>query len=299
MLRDGDESGKEPGGNLRENAAGIGGRGVAGGRRIGGAGWCADAAGDRSLAVDHDAMKIMTRCWGTTEEHLACDEAVLDACESGESGTEAGVLRFYEVETPCVVVGYGNRVETEVDLTACDEVGVAVLRRASGGGTVVLGPGCLAYALVLPVALAPELSTVTGTNRWVMERNRRAMEAATGRRVTVRGHTDLAIDEWKFSGNAQRRRQRAVLFHGTILCEMDLERVSGLLPMPSWQPEYRKGRRHGDFLMNLGIPGERVREALAEAWGVTGTWDGGGALDLAVGRWMAERYGQRAWHRRF
>lgn len=241
-------------------------------------------------------MQLLDQTWPTPAENLACDEALLDACEAGEPGTEGGVLRFYESPTPCVVVGYGNRVATEVDVAACDAAGVTILRRSSGGGTVVLGPGCLAYAVVLPMELRPELGTVTGSNRWVMERNRRALEGVLGRPVAIRGHTDLAVGELKFSGNAQRRRRRALLFHGTFLLALDLELISGCLRRPSWEPEYRNGRGHREFLVNLGVSGELVRRELARVWGVVGGW--GGRIEASVARLVSERYGVREWNRR-
>jgi len=241
-------------------------------------------------------MRILDRTWPSHAENLACDEALLEACEEGVEGTEKGALRFYETPTPCVVVGYGNRVATEVDVAACDAAGIPILRRSSGGGTVVLGPGCLAYAVVLPVDAAPELATVTGTNRWVMERNRSAIESLLGRSVSIRGYTDLAVDNLKFSGNAQRRRRRSVLFHGTFLLSMDLAVVSGLLPRPSWEPDYRQGRRHTEFLINLGLTGEAVRGVLAREWGAAGAWEP--TLEGAIMRLVGERYGRPEWNRR-
>ena len=73
-------------------------------------------------------------------ENLACDEALLDWCESGD-GVEC--LRFWESPEPFVVVGYANKVETEVNVAACEARKIPILRRCSGGGTVVQGPGCL------------------------------------------------------------------------------------------------------------------------------------------------------------
>lgn len=242
-------------------------------------------------------MRILDRTWPTPAENLACDEALLEACEEGVEEARDGVLRFYESTIPCVVVGYGNRVASEVDTDACDAAGIPILRRASGGGTVILGPGCLAYAVVLPVDAAPELGTVTGTNRWVMERNRRALEALLGRPVSIRGFTDLAVDELKFSGNAQRRRRRSVLFHGTFLLSMDLTMIGGILPRPSWEPEYRHGRSHAEFLINLGLSAKQVREGLAREWGAAQAWEG--MLDGVIGRSVEERYGRQEWNRRF
>ena len=55
-----------------------------------------------------------------------------------------------------------------------------------------------------------------------MTTNRDALGQALGQAVEIEGHTDLAIDGVKFSGNAQRRRRDALLFHGTILLGFDL-----------------------------------------------------------------------------
>lgn len=233
-------------------------------------------------------------------ENLAVDEALLDAVDS-DGG--AGVLRFYEPFSDCVVVGYGNRVATEVDLEACAGSGkvagampVPVLRRVSGGGTVVLGPGCLAYALVLPVAAHPELQSVTGTNRFVMERNRSALAELLGRPVAVQGHTDLTLGDLKFSGNSQRRRGATVLFHGTFLLDFDLARIGRLLRRPSAEPAYRKGRAHAEFLVNLGRTSAEVKEALRKAWTADEPWLE--PLEDRVAGLMRDRYGRAGWHRR-
>ena len=63
-----------------------------------------------------------------------------------------------------------------------------------------------------------------------------------GERVKVAGHTDLAVGNLKFSGNAQRRKARYYLFHGTILVDFDLELVGRVLRAPSKEPEYRAQR---------------------------------------------------------
>jgi hypothetical protein len=39
-----------------------------------------------------------------------------------------------------------------------------------------------------------------------------------------------------------------------------------ILPMPTRAPEYRFGRSHSDFLMNLKIPAALIKRALLQAW---------------------------------
>ena len=46
--------------------------------------------------------------------------------------------------------------------------------------------------------------------------------------------------------------------------------VSEFLRMPSLQPDYRAGRNHDDFLVNLNLPAAQVKAALQKAWGATG-----------------------------
>jgi lipoate---protein ligase len=217
----------------------------------------------------------------TPAENLAGDEALLDWFE--EHGGD-GALRFWEPENYFVVVGYGNQVATEADVAACEEGKIPILRRCSGGGTVLQGPGCLNYSLILKIEEDGPLASITGANRFIMERNREAIETEVRRqrseaRVEVRGHTDLALDPrpstldpaLKFSGNAQRRKKHFLLFHGTFLLQFDLPLIAKFLRMPSKEPDYRQGRPHKSFLTNLDLPADGVKRALREAWGATKT----------------------------
>ncbi len=211
-------------------------------------------------------MKFLDVTCPTPAENLAWDEALLDLCE--ENGTE--VLRLWESSDPFVVVGYGNSVAREVFQEQCAERGIPILRRCSGGGTVVQGPGCLSYNLTLRIDSHALLQTVTATNEFVMQRNRAALESVVTEKISVQGCTDLAFADggrwWKFSGNAQRRRRRALVFHGTILHSFDLELLGPLLRFPSSQPGYRSARAHSEFVRNLPAGVAAIRSALRHAW---------------------------------
>src|SRR5690349_1163395 len=98
----------------------------------------------------------------TPGENLACDEALLEQCESGDA---PGVLRFWEPAGYFVVVGYANHIRREVNEAACAAEGIPVLRRCSGGGTVLQGPGCLNYSLVLNIEEEPALQSIPSANR--------------------------------------------------------------------------------------------------------------------------------------
>ncbi|HEY3915775.1 MAG TPA: lipoate--protein ligase family protein [Verrucomicrobiae bacterium] len=224
--------------------------------------------------------------------NLACDEALLDACEE-DSGPE--VLRFWEPRDCFVVAGFSNSVAREVNLEACRGAGVGVFRRCSGGGTVLQGPGCLNYTLVLKLDGCAELETIPRANRHIMARQCEVLSALLGRPAEVRGCTDLAIDGLKFSGNAQRRKRHALIFHGTFLLAFDLNLMDVFLAMPSREPEYRQGRPHTRFLTNLNVPAGTIKNALREAW--SATEELGKVPDCQ--RLVAEKYSRDDWNLKF
>lgn len=203
----------------------------------------------------------------STAENLAADEALLDWCEIGD-GVEN--LRFWEPREIFVVVGYANKIAREVNTLACENSGIPIFRRCSGGGAVVQMPGGLNYSLILRITEDGPLHSITSANSFIMEKNRAALSALVPRlktgEISVQGHTDLCLGNLKFAGNSQRRRKNHLLFHGTILLDCDLKRISQLLQMPSMEPDYRARRAHEEFVTNLKMPAAEVKAALAKAW---------------------------------
>ncbi|MBP1654461.1 MAG: Biotin/lipoate protein ligase [Bacteroidetes bacterium] len=208
-------------------------------------------------------MRFLDLTYPTPAENLACDEALLDQCDD-RSGDEA--LRFWESPEHFVVLGFSGRLRDEVREEVCAARGIPVLRRVSGGGTVVQGPGVLNYAVVIRPGPAHEASSVRGAHRFVLGRAADVIASLTGEEVKLEGDSDLAIAGRKISGNAQRRRGRAVLVHGTILLGLDLALVEDLLPLPGRAPEYRETRGHLAFLRNLNLNRDDVKQKLRKAW---------------------------------
>jgi lipoate-protein ligase A len=228
------------------------------------------------------------------EDNLACDEAFLDLCESGACDE---VLRFWEPNQYFVVLGYANRAASEVNLEFCRNQTIPVLRRCSGGGTVLQGPGCLNYSLILRCEGCHALQSIKGTNEFVLQRHEETLSALLRAPVEKKGHTDLAIGGLKFSGNAQRRRQKFLLFHGSFLLHLDVGLVEKTLPFPSRQPDYRTGRSHADFLMNLKVPAHLLKGALLKAWGATEVLP---SLPFEqIGGLIEQKYGRDEWNFKF
>lgn len=195
---------------------------------------------------------------------LAYDELLLTWID--QRRPDFGVLRLWESPSTFVVLGYGKSVSADVHVAHCVADGVPILRRCSGGGTVLQTPGCLSYSLILPTDLSSELATIQSTTDWIMSAQARYLESFLGKPVSVRGTSDLTLGNLKISGNAQRRGRHSVLFHGTVLCQADIGAIGRYLQVPSYQPEYRKNRSHGDFLRSIDRSPAELAAHLKAAW---------------------------------
>ncbi|MBL9123769.1 MAG: lipoate--protein ligase family protein [Planctomycetaceae bacterium] len=211
-------------------------------------------------------MRFLDLTLPTPAENLALDEALLEEADAAAHPLET--VRLWEPPRPLVVVGRSSQVELEVERAACRAApgDVPVLRRASGGLSIVTGPGCLMYAVVLSHARHPQLRAIDAAHDFVLGE----IAAALSRRlphVARRGTSDLTLGDKKFSGNSLRAKKHALLYHGTLLYDFPLELVSRYLKHPPRAPDYRAGRSHADFIANLPLERATLVQAVVEAFG--------------------------------
>src|SRR6516162_1768016 len=163
-------------------------------------------------------MRFLDLTLPTLPENLALDEALLLEAEAGHGGE---ILRVWEWPNPAVVLGSGCRMSEDVEEGACAADEVPILRRSSGGGTVLLGAGCLLYSVILNYSRDPALGEIRSSYRFILGRIGRALEEGIGP-VEQAGISDLTFEGRKFSGTAQQRKRSSLLHHGTLLYAFDL-----------------------------------------------------------------------------
>ena len=237
-------------------------------------------------------MRLLDLTLTTPEENLALDEALLEEAETSPATVET--LRLWEPTGPLVVIGRGSQLAVEVNQRVCQaEPGVPILRRTSGGASIVTGPGCLMYAVVLSYISRPELRSIDEAHAFVLG----SIAASLTTRVpgvSRRGISDLTLGDQKFSGNSLRCKQRTLLYHGTLLYDFPLELVGRYLNMPPRVPDYRAGRTHAEFIANLPISREALVTALVAAFKAEETRDSW-PREL-TSRLAAEKYSRLEWN---
>lgn len=193
-------------------------------------------------------------------DNLCYDDVLLQLAESGDIPC---ALRFWESPIPFIVLGRSGTVEDDLFTDAVMQAAVPVYRRSSGGGTVVQGPGCLNYALVIPKQKIwrDVRASYADISNWLLEGL-----ATCGIQGTYEPISDLALNGMKFSGNAQRRGRNHILQHGTILYDFPLSKIAAWLAQPQAQPPYRADRSHEAFVTNVDVDCRLLKTSLARAF---------------------------------
>ncbi|MFW5884996.1 MAG: lipoate--protein ligase family protein [Patescibacteria group bacterium] len=157
---------------------------------------------------------------------MALDEAVLDSVAQGES---PATLRFYHWPHPAVAIGYFQAVEEEVNTKACRQDRVEIFRRMTGGGAVYKDPaGELNYSLIIKES-DPRIPQDILASYGAIEQGLIKGLEFLGLNAQLTGVNDIVLDGKKISGNAQTRKNGAVLQHGTLLLDFDVEKMAAYL----------------------------------------------------------------------
>src|SRR5215510_8965643 len=88
--------------------------------------------------------------------NMALDEAMLLL---HDTGLTPPTLRVYSWDTPTLSLGYAQNAAQDVELAACQQYGVAIVRRPTGG-RAVLHDQEVTYSVVLPTSLFPGPDTL-------------------------------------------------------------------------------------------------------------------------------------------
>ena len=155
---------------------------------------------------------------------MAIDEAVAEAVARGKSPP---TIRFWRWSPSAVSIGYFQGIGDEVNLDECRNAGVDVVRRRTGGGAVYHDfKGEITYSVIGPQEIFPSgiRESYQVICSWVVDGLSRL-----GIEAQFAPINDIVVGQRKISGNAQTRRGGVLLQHGTILYDLDVERMFSLL----------------------------------------------------------------------
>lgn len=136
----------------------------------------------------------------------------------------ANRLMFY-VNSPCVVIGKNQNPWNEVNLPLLNSLRVPLVRRRSGGGTVVHDTGNVNYSFM---TTKDKFDRYTFANLVALAVNKIA-DPEKHITVTERGDIVTERDNFKVSGSAYKLSKGKSYHHGTMLLNLNLEVLRQLL----------------------------------------------------------------------
>ena len=135
------------------------------------------------------------------------------------------------------VIGYSQKVEAEVNLELCRDEGIEIVRRFSGGGAVYQDLGNLNYTLVLDADHPIVEGLDIGESYRVFTAGVVEGLKEFGIDLVFDPPSDLLAGKGKVSGNAQSRKKRTILHHGTLLVNADLHLLAEVLDATGDRPK--------------------------------------------------------------
>lgn len=189
----------------------------------------------RALRLQEALFRADRRSWFITNEW---------DCPTSSSAAAAA-----HDSAQAIILGISGKPDELVDVERVAAESVPMIKRFSGGGTVVVDANTLFVSFIVAGGAVPVPPYPGPILRWTAGVYGEALRrcGVGGFRVNAQ---DYCIGERKFGGNAQSISGKRWLHHTSLLWDYNPERMA-LLKLPKRRPEYRAGRPHNDFVRGL------------------------------------------------
>lgn len=147
-----------------------------------------------------------------------------------------------------IVLGASNHPEKALNAANVIRDQITIMKRPSGGQTVVLTPDNLIISAVFfnQKALQPK-EVFNSINQLIIC----VLEQAGITNLALKGTSDIAISGKKILGSSIYRSKNALLYHAVLNLGEPASTFEKYLKHPSREPDYRAGRSHTEFVTSL------------------------------------------------
>jgi len=161
-------------------------------------------------------------------KNMAVDRAILVA---NSKGLVPPTVRFYDWSPYAISIGYFQSLKQEVDLEECKKHSIDFVRRITGGGAV-FHENELTYSIIIPESHREIPKNIMDSYSRICGAIIKGLNNI-GVKGIYQPINDILSDGKKISGNAQTRKHKTVLQHGTILLDVDVEKMFSVLLVPN------------------------------------------------------------------
>ncbi len=165
----------------------------------------------------------------TAAENMALDEVLLELKAQGDIPQ---TLRFLQFSKPSVLVGHHQSVEEEIRLDYCQQKGIEINRRLTGGGALYWGQSELGWEIYISKKDPRIPSKIEDLYRKMGEASANGLRRL-GLKAHFRPRNDVEVGGRKISGTGGTELSGAILFQGTVLVDFDVDEMLRALRIPT------------------------------------------------------------------
>ena len=191
--------------------------------------------------------------------NMAVDEVLMNSVR--KSSTETPILRLYGWSPSAVTIGYFQSVEQELNVENCKKTGIEFVRRVTGGGAV-LHDSELTYSFITK----KHPQNILESYRLICDPIVSCLVKLGFKEPKFVPLNDVLVDGKKVSGNAQTRKEGILLQHGTILLDVDIEKMFSVLKIPEQKIQDKLINNVKERVRGLNRTFEDVSAALEQAF---------------------------------
>ncbi|HCF71178.1 MAG TPA: ligase, partial [Syntrophomonas sp.] len=161
--------------------------------------------------------------------NMALDKVILSA---RSRNLVPNTVRFLQFSPQCVLVGYHQAVELEVEEEYCRNKGIEINRRITGGGNLYWGDESqLGWELFAPRDSAGIPNRLEDMYRLMCESAIAGLKRL-GVTASYRPANDIEVNGRKISGTGGTEIGDAFLYQGTLLTDFDVDTMIASLKLP-------------------------------------------------------------------
>lgn len=155
---------------------------------------------------------------------------------------------FWVPDNSYLILGQSNSAEKSLHADLVLAENIKVLKRPSGGESVILTPNTLVIAARL---ISHKLENPQVYFKRINGAVISGLSQLGIQDLAYRGISDVAIGAKKILGSSIYRKKHMVFYHAVLNVSEDINLIAKYLKHPAKEPDYRKGRNHHDFVTSI------------------------------------------------
>ncbi len=163
----------------------------------------------------------------TAAENIAWDEAIMEA-RIAECVPDT--IRFLQFK-PSALVGYHQSIHDELRLSYCQNTGIEVNRRITGGGAIYFDEGQLGWEVIAHRSSFQGNYSMNQISAELCQAFAKALNRL-GIAASFRPRNDIEVDGRKISGTGGVMDDDVIFFQGTLLIDFNMEHLLKALKIP-------------------------------------------------------------------